>query len=128
MPDVSEMILLLAGFVLGWLVSPVQARWKGVHSLKGSLRALEDSILNVEYCLGTSSDKVPFAQLEADLERFRAVLIEHPRLGEEYWIVYKKVFELSLAPANFKGEFLQDTFNQVQLLQKRSRWRIFFRS
>lgn len=128
MPDISDLILLLAGFVLGWLASPVQARWKGVRSLKGSLRALEDSILSVEYCLGTTSTKVPFEQLEADLERFRAVLLEHPRLGDEYWTVYKSAFELSLDPVNFQGDFLQNTFRQVQLLRKRSLWRMFFSS
>ncbi len=121
----SDLILLLAGFAVGWLTTPVQARWKGVRSLKGSLRALEDSILSVEYCLRTNAQKVPHSQLEADLDRFRAVLLEHPRLGDEYWAVYKSTFELSLDQSNFQGDFLQYTFRQVQLLRKRSLWRMF---
>lgn len=126
MPEVSDVVLALSGFVVGWLSSPVQARWKGARSLKGALLALEDTILRAEYCLGTFSDKTPLAQLEADLERFRSVLIENPRLGAEYWMVYRSVFELSLDRVNFQDPFLRKTYSEVVSLQKRSILRTFF--
>ena len=96
----KEAFFVVLGWLLGFGGRYIESRWQGAHSLRGALRACQDDLRQMITLrtVGRPLDKV-IERLNDDVLLLRQTLVANPILGNEWWVLYRRLSDIALSEA-----------------------------